>query len=129
MSRLTTCSATTDIGVVNRALFGDATNHATSQHHAARLCRVGLCGATSASAQNDPALSAHLTLRGRVIGRIPTPDGTAPSRRPNARMRQHTPPPLHHPCARARLQICVARSAKTKMEVKIRDSRTSVPGN
>ena len=47
---------------------------------------------TVASAQNDPALSAQLTLRSRVIGCIPTPDGTAPSRRPNARMRQHPPP-------------------------------------
>ena len=47
---------------------------------------------TVASAQDDPALSTHLTLRSRVIDRIPTPDGTAPSRRPNARMRQHPPP-------------------------------------
>ena len=46
---------------------------------------------TVASAQDDPALSTHLMLRSRVIDRIPTPDGTAPSRRPSARMRQHPP--------------------------------------
>ena len=47
---------------------------------------------TVASAQDDPALSTRLTLRSRVIDRIPTPDSTAPSRRPSARMRQHPPP-------------------------------------
>ena len=70
---------------------------------------------TVASAQNNHALSTHLMLRSRVIDRIPTPDGTAPSRRPSARMRHHPPPPspapIHCSCARARLRICMASSA------------------
>ena len=54
MSRVASCSTATDIGVVNRVLLGDAINHATSQHHAGRLCMVGLCGANSSIRTERP---------------------------------------------------------------------------
>ena len=82
-----------------------------------RRCRVGLYGATLASAQDDPALSTHLTLRSRVIGRIPTPDGIAPSRRPSARIRPRPPHPRHpwhHPRGPVRISGVTPRAPKTK---------------
>ena len=54
MSRLASCSAATDIGVVNRVLRGDAINHAAPQHHAGRQCMVSLCGANSSIRTEQP---------------------------------------------------------------------------